>query len=274
MPFFLSGKNKIVVSPSMASTMGVLLHSTITISNSYEKQLSSEIDVLKGLVSAIPNNNSFEIKCHPSFNNWLPFYWENYQQTTSYTYVLKNISNIDEIIKKMHHSKRKNLLKANKKLIIETNVSVNIFYAHHKMTLKKDGKVISYSFQYLQRIVEAARLFGHIEILAAKDSDNIIHSAIVVVYDKISAYYIASSIDSKYRNSGSVTMLIVEAIKIVSSITDTFDFEGSTIQGVELSFRRFGAEQVPYFIISKGSSWRKKQLILFERLARKFGIKE
>jgi hypothetical protein len=274
LPYAVSGKRKRVVSPAMTTTMGVLFSPSLTASGDYEKQLSTEMDVLSGLVAAIPPNEGFSAAFHPSFTNWLPFYWQNYGQTTCYTYVLENTGDFDALVRKMHHSKRKNLARAQTLVSIERNITAASFYKHHKMTLEKEGKVISYSAAYLERIVDAARLHANIELLAAVDPSGAVHSAIIVLYDRVSAYYIASSIDPDYRNSGSTTLLLVEAMRAVFSITSRFDFEGSMIPGVEQSFRRFGARQVPYFVISREEGLRPKIRIALERLARKAGIKE
>jgi len=48
--------------------------------------------------------------------------------------------------------------------------------------------------------------------------------------------------------------LVKEIIKYVSNYTNKFDFEGSMIEGIENSFRQFGAIQKPYFAISKTTS--------------------
>ena len=157
---------------------------------------------------------------------------------------------------------------------VNRDISVEDFYQHHKMTLKKEGKVITYSFEYLHNIIEAARVNASVELLSATDNDGIIHSTIIILYNQVSAYYIASSIDSDYRSSGSTTLLIVEAMKIVSAVTNRFDFEGSMIPGVEQSFRRFGTRQVPYFVVYKDGGWKPRIKILLERIARKAGLKE
>lgn len=50
------------------------------------------------------------------------------------------------------------------------------------------------------------------------------------------------------------SLLIREIIKYLSSKTRKFDFEGSMIEPVEQSFRRFGAIQERYFRTSKVNS--------------------
>ena len=274
LPYVGSGKRRRVVRPPMTTTMGVLLDSDQPSSTRYEKQLSAEMSLLVGLVAAIPDNSGFRASFHPTFQNWLPFYWHRYQQVTSYTYVLDNIGDIDAVVAGMNHSKRKNLKRARKLVTVEREMDTVSFFRHHKGTLGKEGRVISYRLDDLKRVLRAVRLHANAEILSAVDSDGVIHSAIIVIYDEASAYYIASSIDPDFRNSGSVTLLLVEAIRVVSGTTNRFDFEGSMSPGVERSFRKFGARQTPYFEIFKNEGWRPRLSIALERVARKIGIKE
>ena len=61
--------------------------------------------------------------------------------------------------------------------------------------------------------------------------------------------------DPNLRNSGAMSLCMWEAIKFASTKTKKFDFEGSMIESVERYFRAFGAEQKPYFHITKVLSY-------------------
>jgi hypothetical protein len=174
----------------------------------------------------------------------------------------------------MDHSKRKNLKKAAREVRIDATATVDDLYDHHCRTLAKQGATISYGRDYLRRVYEAAGKVGGVLVRRAIGLDGAVHAIILVVYDRKSAYYVVSSIDPEFRNSGSATLLLLQAIEEVKLFTDRFDFEGSMIPGVERSFRKFGARQTPYFMISRGSDMRGRILKLGERLMRRFGLKE
>ena len=65
-----------------------------------------------------------------------------------------------------------------------------------------------------------------------------------------------STIDPDYRDSGASSLLIYEMMKFLSDKVERFDFEGSMIEGVENSFRKFGANQKAYFKIFKRNTKR------------------
>ena len=56
--------------------------------------------------------------------------------------------------------------------------------------------------------------------------------------------------DPDLRNSGAASLCVWEAIKFASTVTKSFDFEGSMHEPIERFFRAFGAEQRPYFEVS------------------------
>lgn len=64
-----------------------------------------------------------------------------------------------------------------------------------------------------------------------------------------------STIDPDYRNSGASSLLIYEIINFLRDKVRKFDFEGSMIESVENSFRKFGAIQKAYFNINKSFSF-------------------
>ena len=235
--------------PQLTQTLGALLAPSNR--KTYEGRLSHEMDLLESLVEAMPKFDHFSVNFHYNFTNWLPFYWAGYKQTTRYTYVLPDLTDLDRVFSGFAHMKRKNIKKAEKLVEVREDLSAEDFYANHLMTLRKQGKVISYSYELFKRIYDAT--YGNCsgKTWYAVDSQQNMHAAIFVVFDHKSAYYLISSIDPDYRNSGAVTLLLRDAIAYVSQYTKRFDFEGSMIRGVEFSFRKFGAIQTPYFNISK-----------------------
>jgi GNAT superfamily N-acetyltransferase len=237
--------------PQLTQTLGVLLAPPT--SDRREKRLSAEMETLTELVAAIPHVAHFNAFCHYSFTNWLPFYWAGYQQTTRYTYAIEDLSDLDAVFSEFAHAKRKNIAKAEKAVEVREDMPPRDFYDHHAMTLRKQGDAIFYSEELFERIHRATAERGAGKTWFALDSEGHIHSAIFVIFDPKSAYYLISTIDPDYRNSGSASLLVKRAIEHVAPFTKAFDFEGSMVPGVESSFRKFGAVQKPYFHISRNS---------------------
>lgn len=251
MPLYLKGNpaRPDIRMPPLTQTLGVLMAPAT--SQSYEKNLSREMSYMKTLVRHIPEHRFFSMHFHPSFVNWLPFHWEGFRQTTRYTYVIDDLGDVDKVREQFSHSKRKNIRKAEKLVQIREGVGADEFHDHHVHTLGQDGVRIAYEPDLYRRLFEATGERDAGRTWSAVDADGNVHAMIFVVFDNASAYFLISSIDRDFRNSGATALLVMNAIKQVSGHTERFDFEGSMIPGVEKSFRRFGARQTTYFNINR-----------------------
>jgi hypothetical protein len=261
MPYYKKRKAifNIITMPKHAQTMGVYIK--YPENQKYEKRLSYEKELMSGLIDQLPKVDYFNQSFHYSVTNWLPFYWRGYTQTTNYTYVIENLSNLESVFQNFNHAKRKNIKKAEKFLEVRFDLSAKEFYENHKMTLEKQNNKIAYSFDHFNKIYNSAYSHNAGRTIYAIDKDNNIHAGLFVIWDKNSAYDLISTIDPSFRNSGGASLLIREIIKFLSDKTDKFDFEGSMIESVEKSFRQFGAKQKPYFDISKIDSKILKTLL-------------
>lgn len=223
-------------------------------------RLSYEKEILDGIISKLPYYDFFSVQFDYRYQNWLPFYWNGFEQTTRYTYVIEQIIDIECVYKNFDHSKRKNIKKAQNEVVVLFDLSCVDFYENHKMTLLKQGEKISYSYDVFQRIYVNAYKYKQGRTIYCRDKDGHIHAALFVVWDNGSAYDLISTIDPNFRNSGAATLLVYEMIKTLSGTVKSFDFEGSMIEGVENSFRKFGSVQKSYFQVFKANSRRYKFL--------------
>lgn len=227
----------------------------------YEKRMMNE------LIVQLPDYDHFEQNFHFSVENWLPFYWKNYEQTTRYTYIIEDIAHTERIFNNFTPSKRKNINKATELVEIRFDMSADDFFEHHKNSLEKQGQKILYSKELFKKIYAKAYEHRAGKTIYAVDRNGIIHSALFVVWSKYSAYDLISSIDPDHKNSEASSLLVWEMIKFLSGKTHRFDFEGSMIEPVEKSFRQFGTVQKAYFNIKKCNSFTYS---IFRSLREKF----
>ena len=242
-----------IAMPSLTQTLGPWLRLSKT---QYADLLSEQKKLMTELIDRLPPFDYFVQNFHYSITNWLPFYWKGFSQTRRYTYVIEDLSNLENVWNHFSYAKVKNIKKAEKKISVHFDLSARDFYINHKMTLAKQGERISYSWELFERIYTAGYNHNAAKTIYATDDQGNIHAALFVVWDSQSAYDLISTIDPDFRNSGAATLLVKEIIKYVSTRTKKFDFEGSMIEGVENSFRQFGAVQKPYFSVFKTNSWR------------------
>jgi len=255
MPYCLKKKLwfKLVYMPQLTQTMGPFIK--YPKEQKYLKRIAFEKKYIQKLINLLPYFSKFNQNLHYSLNNWQPFFWKLFKQTTLYTYIIDNISDYDDISSIYHSSKRGDIRKAKRNVKVYEDLTSLEFYELHEHCLQSQKKVISYSLDFFTKIYEACKKRGQCKIICAKDSLGNVHSSLFLVWDADCVYNLISAIDFKYRNIASASLLFDYAIRFAGSIGRKFNFEGSMIEDVEKSYRNFGGEQVPYFKIEKTNSF-------------------
>lgn len=244
-----------IIQPQLTQLNGIWIDFPKDLSKN--EKISYESKIMEFLISQISEKKfSFlEQSFHYSLTNWLPFYWNGYNQSTRYTYQIEDISNIEKCFSEFHTSKKTHIKKAQKTVSIDFNLTGNEFYDHLQNNLMANNKKVSYTKKLFINLYEACISRNQGGIIAAYDNEGNLHGALFIVWDHFCSYNLISTINPKFRSSGATSLLFFEAIKMMSSKTKTFDFEGSMNKGIEKSFREFGAIQIPYFQISKSNSF-------------------
>ncbi len=246
MPYYITRRLaiKIIKMPSLTQSLGVYLKYPASIDSG--SKLSLEKKVYSYFIERLPKVGAQFHNFHYSFTNWLPFFWKGYKQTTKYTYVIEDISDPESVTARFSHAKKKNIAKALKTVSVKFDLPAREFYDHLKFTIEQKGQRVLYPYETFERLYRSSYKNSSGRTIYAVDSDDNIQSAIFCVWDNSSAYDLISSIDDRFKNSGSATLLIQELIKYLSGKVTRFDFEGSMFESVENSFRQFGAVQRPY----------------------------
>jgi hypothetical protein len=220
----------------------------------YTSRLSFEKEVLTSIINSLPAVDSFQQKFLPEFTNWLPFYWNGFKQTTRYTYIIKDLIDSDKIFNDFRDNIRREVRKAEKTLSIEKLESPDTLFQLKSEVYRSNDEVYPITLLLLKKVHDYCLENNCGELLAAKDSDGNIHSILLYVWDENSSYYLHGGTAKEFKTSGSMSLLLWEAIKRSSGRSKSFNFEGSMIESIERYFRAFGGEQVPYFEISKTNS--------------------
>lgn len=194
---------------------------------------------------------------YPNYNyeltNWLPFYWNKYQQTTHYTYIIDDLNNLDDVYNNFTSKARGKIRKASKCVIVTYDRTLKEFYQINKMTFERQNIDIPYNYDFIVKHDEVLKENNSRKIFFAIDEQGQIHSALYLTWDQKKSYVHMVRENPKLRNSGAGYLLILEAIKLTKETLElcSLDFEGSMIESVEKVRRAFGAKQYQYFRIFK-----------------------
>ena len=63
------------------------------------------------LIAKLPSSKIFQQNFHYNFTDWLPFYWEGFEQSTRYSYILNNLENLDQVYQNFSSDYRNNKIK-------------------------------------------------------------------------------------------------------------------------------------------------------------------
>lgn len=244
---------KIITQPPLTQFLGPWIRPN---NAKYSKRLSNEKELLQSLFSQLPELTAYQQSWSPSITNWLPLYWMGFQQTSRYTYRIENLDDLDSIWKNFESSTRKEIRKSiNREGIkVRTDLTVDDFLKLNKKVFLRQGLELPYTEDLVYEIEKAATANNARKIFIAEDKEGNHHAAVYLIWDSNSAYYLMGGGDPELRSSGATSLCMWEAIKFASTVTNSFDFEGSMIEPIERFFRSFGATQTLYFSVSKSNS--------------------
>ena len=255
MPYYTEHKLgfTLLTQPHLTQTLGPWLRLSKV---SYTKTLAEQKDLMQALIDQLPAFDYFMQNWNYRNNNWLPFYWHGFNQTTRYTYVLPDLSDVGLIWSGFKANIRSDVRKAESrfKLKIRDDLGLDSFLRLNKLTFERQGKSLPYSEEFVHRLDTACEEHHCRKIWIAEDSEGRHHAGVYIVWDEDSAYYLMGGSDPELRNSGATSLCLWHAIRHASTVTLKFDFEGSMMEPVERFFRAFGAVQTPYISITKTPS--------------------
>ncbi|HON18880.1 MAG TPA: GNAT family N-acetyltransferase [Salinivirgaceae bacterium] len=222
-------------------------------------RLAFEKDVVNEMLAQLGEFAHLGQTFHPSFRNWLPFYWNGFSQTTLYTYKIQNITNTDLVFRNFQENIRREIRKAQRLGVVVRQISdVDLIYAMLRKTMTRQAREMSFTKNTLDRLLKMGMEHSCLKTFGVFDAEEKCHAVSIIVWDKHTAYYLLGGGDPDLRNSGATSLLLWEAIRFASTKVQTFDFEGSMIEPIERFFRAFGAEQIDYFSISKTNKSEKQ----------------
>lgn len=242
---------KLYWNPMFVKHLGILLPPR---KSKRSKWISKEMNIVQSFVEDTKSFRSFSYKFHPSFDNWLPFYWNGFRQETYYTYRINLAGSFDSIVSEAETRARTDMKKALKNDITVKEIEdIDLFYKicsgtyTHMNTKPPYSKNLVESFYNHLKPVSAVKYFG------AFNSDGECRAVSGIIYDENEAFLILNGQTFTGANDGANTLLIFENIRTMQGLSKVFDFEGSMIPAIEKFYRSFGGELVPFYKITRKS---------------------
>jgi len=205
------------------------------------------------ILSILPRHDKFYMQLHynaPKFQlNQL-----NYREEVLYTYVLSGIKDHKKLYSNFKSNLRGTIRKATGEISVVESRDVEKLYELCQMSYTRQAKDANFSIDLVKSIFEAVSNRNCGTILMAEDKKGNMHAATLLVWDEKCAYYLLNGGDPNLRASGANSLLMWETIKYASQHTNTFDFEGSMVPGVEVFIQGFKPDKREYPLFTKTNS--------------------
>jgi hypothetical protein len=252
LPYFLTRKWSLsaIEMPPLTPYLGPWYDfpDNLKLTNRYALEHSTQ----EALLVQLPSCVFFRQRWHPQLVNALPFRWNGFRLEIKYTYCL-NLGERD-LYADFASALRNNINNAAKKHQVERSTSGAGFYAMNGHAFAAQNMKMPYSEAQFQRLSDQAQQHQVQDFYWAieKDSEKKI-AAIHIVKDQRYAYLLATG-RTPDAHSGAVALLIWQALQdLATEGIQVFDFEGSSLRGVEGFFRQFGGELKMGLVLRKGN---------------------
>ncbi len=219
----------------------------------YYKKLSWEKKIMTEMISQLPKVDYFSQNFNSDVENWLPFYWKGFEETTRYTYIIENIP-LEALEGGFENDIRRRRKKAESLgvKVLESD-DIEKLYKLSKQTFNRKSMKIPYDLDFVRNLYNCCKVNNSVKMFFA-ELNGVVIAANFLVYDKSTVYYIMGGIDPKNKGLGGRDMVQYEGIKFALQSGRNFDFEGSMTESIEKYFRSFGAVQKKFFNVEKYNS--------------------
>lgn len=218
------------------------------------RKLSLQKKVMYNLLEQLPKFSIYRQNWSPEIQNWQPFYWKGFSQTTRYTYVIPTAITKEEAWSRIEQKTRNQIRRAKDKhgvVISRENVNdIGAIWRLIEDTFGRQSLKVPYSKDLFLNLHKVASEHNSGQNIVAYVGPNPV-AAGFFVWDERKMYYLISGSDKNNRETHAMSLVLWTAIKLAVQKKLAFDFEGTMLENVEPHFRSFGAQQTPFFTVCK-----------------------
>lgn len=235
--------------PPLTTYGGAWLHYPQEADFKSVSRLSFEHKVMDALIAQLPRVLFLKLNFRPEISNWLPFYWKGFRQTTRYTYIFQDTTDLEKITAGFRNTLRSDLKKAAKRSEYHReDAAWEAVFAMNRRSFERKSLRQPYSFEVFEKLHHALQSRGQSVTFLARDRLSARPSAgLYLVFDERQASVLLTGTEPEFKNQGAIYLLFLEAIRFCAQRKISLDFEGSMDPKIERSFRAFGANLTPYF---------------------------
>lgn len=221
----------------------------------YATQVSNEIATLRALAEKITTWPAVFLSCHPTLTNWLAFYWNDFVQTTSYTYHIVHKPESTAT----HHAVYAHVFPQTiqQKLHLQEHVDLLTIA---NMPQLSGVTLDTYAYEDIRRcwplLVEAAQAHQCLTGVAVVDAKDLTLTTSAIVWDERCAYHLLSGNHSREQEPEVLRQRHALELKIVRELAPAYEPERSILEPENILLSALDGELLPYHLITRTKSWR------------------
>lgn len=251
LPYVLQ-KGRITL-PPLTQTLGPWIKPEYRQFQPGNTQLSKQKELIAALLGQLPRHKSFHVTFDSANEYILPYRWLGYRYEPEFSYRLTDLCDTDALYAALNKTAKKNIKAARNKTTLVEQPTAKMLMDLLDKTFGAQGRKWPHDRDLTRRIIEKSVENGHGKLLVAQDGEGNLHSGAFLLYDEKVCYYLLGGSDSAFRSSGAQSLVLWESIRFASTVSKTFDFEGSNVEGIENFFRQFGGSRVTNYCVIKQS---------------------
>ena len=224
-----------------------------------------EHETVAELMKQIPDAKVWNLSLQPGMKQAGLFKKHKLEPKVQQTFLLELNEDEETLLQNMKDATRRNIRIAEGEVTVSNSpANLKDLYNFQKNTLEKKGGKVSFSYNYMERIMEACVANDATALWTAKDAKGEIQAIVWQVWDEERSYYFMGGQNPNTNSYRAMSLLLWHTIKEAKARGNKiFDLEGSMDEGVERFFRNFGGDRALYMILMKNTSlrWKLKQAI-------------
>lgn len=256
MPYYLTRRwgLPLILQPPLSTYGGPWLCYPNHIGSKPSHRIHFEKKVYTALIQQLPRVAFFRQNFRPEVQNWLPFYWNKYRQTTRYTYILDKEA-VQQADKLLQSSTRKKINQSASRYQVSVSDDFDAYfrllqqsYTRRNLRLPMSHDALKNLYQSLGRHQNGTLLMAH----SNTTGDPV--AAYLLVHDATRAGLLSSGEKIGPEMAHLNYRMMWECILFCAQNKLELDFEGSMDIGMEHLLRAFGAKPTPYFQVWKSGN--------------------
>ena len=254
LPYVFDGRK--IKNPKMTQTLGIWMDDSLKEYQRGNSHLNHQKSVIFELIERLPKYKSIKITLDSSVAYVLPFRWKGFRIEPSFSYRLENLQSILDFDEKIANKTVQRHIKAAEKVVVVVDNSadgINKMIELSSMTFARQGRKIPHSIEFYERVMRSSIEHGCGQIMLAIDHKGIVHSGAFFLFDEKVCYYLIGGQNVDYKSDGSQNLILKKGIEFAKEKSQSFDFEGSMVEGIENFFRQYGGRQIVNYTIIKQS---------------------